>query len=422
MNVARGVARSWLSLGLVLVLGCGDRSGLDVDSIDGGHTRAPGGGGAQSEDATADAAGDGSGGSAPETSCRWVFRSPATYAAGPSPVAVGIGDFDADGHPDLAVDNYGGIATEDTLNVLRNKGDGTFTAEPSSYESEVAFTLAVGSFVSPLSTDVAVGCQIFPGAGAGAFGTPVTFAEEDDSHCDIMTTGNNLVSADFDGDGRPDLAWVFYDVVAVFLNRGGGAFDEVDTTTFAESAAVADLNGDGRPDLAVTNWGYGNPGSLKILLNAGGGTFTEQDIPEGAGTPTDVATGDFNGDGRIDVAVFDSTHQDLEIRLNLGGAAFGPPMTYPAGSEVRSMATGDVNGDGWIDVVMADYSTSSLDIFPNRGDGTFGPRLATALVSQPDSMALGDLNADGHLDIALAGPSSIPTDNVVTVLLSSCEP
>jgi hypothetical protein len=417
MNVARDMARSWFSLGLVLALGCGDRSGLDVDSIDGGQTRAPGGG-AQSEDASADAVGGGSGGSAPEASCQWVFRSPATYVAGEAPVAVGIADFNADGSPDLAVDNQGGYATGDTLNVLRNNGNGTFTAGPS-YESEVAFTLAVGGFLSSRATDVVVGCQIFPGTGAGTFGPPVTYADGD---CDVMTPNDHLVSADFDGDGRPDLAWVGYDVVAVFLDRSGGAFDEVDTTTFAESAAVADFNGDGRPDLAVTNWGYGNPNNLKILLNAGGGTFVEHDIPEGDGTPTDVATGDFNGDGLIDVVVFDSTHQDMEIRLNQGGAGFGPPATYPAGFEVRAMATGDMNGDGWIDVVMADYSASSVDIFPNRGDGTFGPRVARALVSQPDSLALGDLNADGHLDIALAGPSADPANNLVTVLLSSCEP
>ena len=351
--------------------------------------------------------------------CTWGFSPPATYTAGESPVAIAIADFDNDGNPDLAVGNYAGYPPGPTLNLLHNNGDGTFSAW-TSYPSDISFNLAVGPFASQQSKDIVAGCDLFPSAGDGTFASPLTYSQT--YYCGIQIPTNNLVAADFDGDGRLDFAWANYDVVAVYLNRGAGQFFEVDTSTYVESLATGDLDGDGRPDLVAVSWGYGNPSYLKILLNTGDGTFSQQYIDEGYDNLSDVAVGDLNGDGAPDIVVSHLAYPGaLEVRLNQGGANFSASTTYPGNLfEVRSTAIGDLNGDGANDLVFANYGEQSLAVFFNQGDGTFGQQVAWSLATDPWSVALGDLNSDGHPDVAVAGSSSSGGDSV-TVFLSECK-
>jgi len=351
--------------------------------------------------------------------CTWGFSPPATYAAGQSPVAIAIADFDNDGNPDLAVGSYVGYPPGPSLNLLHNKGDGTFSAW-TSYPSDISFNLVVGPFASQQSKDIIAGCDLFPSAGAGTFASPLTYSQT--YNCGIQIPTNNLVAADFDGDGRLDFAWANYDVIAVYLNRGAGQFFEVDTSTYVESLATGDLDGDGRPDLVAVSWGYGNPSYLKILLNTGDGTFSQQYIDEGYDNLSDVAVGDLNGDGAPDIVVPHLAYPGvLEVRLNQGDATFGASTTYAANLfEVRSTAIGDLNGDGANDLVFANYGEQSLAVFFNQGDGTFGPQVDWSLATDPYSVALGDLNSDGHLDVAVAGSSSSGGYSVI-VFLSECK-
>jgi hypothetical protein len=350
-------------------------------------------------------------------SCRWGFAPAATYEAGESPAAVTVGDLDGDGHLDLAVDNNGGYVTGNTLNTLRNRGDGTF-AGWHSYPSEVAFSLVVGPFESSRSADVIAGCELFPNQGGGALGPPHPY-ETTYGRCDTMIPTDDLVTADFDGDGRLDFAWCAYNSVTVFLSRGAGSFDEIETTTLASALAPGDFDGDGRVDLAVVSAGYGNPSYLKILRNLGG-SFAETDFPEGSVYPSNVAAGDFDGDGKPDVALVDQVSGTLQVRLGDGAGGFGAPAIYQAAWDIRSIAVGDLDGNGSIDLALADYSLGSLDVFFNQGDGIFAPRKPLPLENQPYSVALGDLNGDGHLDVAVAGNSEDTTKEAVTVFLSTC--
>jgi len=354
-----------------------------------------------------------------ETTCTWRFAATASYAAGPAPVAVAVGDFDGDGHPDLVVSNYAGGPDGLKLNTLRNLGSGTF-APWKSYTSTVSFSLVTGNFAASPAIDVVAGCDLFANTGGGSFADPVDYG----SFCGFQDSDNNLVADDFDGDGRSDFAWARGNTVGVYLQRSGGQFDEVETSISTLSPyitvmASADFDRDGHPDLVVGSWGYGNPSFVKILRNTGSGTFTEASAVADFGAPQTMAAGDFNGDGWPDLAVSDAT-LGLRILLNQGDGTLALSATYPIGWDVRSIAVGDLDGDGDFDVAYADYGVWAIGMWMNNGDGTFAsPALSRSLTSSPWSVALADLNGDGHLDIAAAAASTSDI-NEVDVILSEC--
>jgi hypothetical protein len=358
---------------------------------------------------------------ATDAACAWQFAPLVSYVAGSAPVAVTIADLDGDGHPDLAVNNYGGEPGGLTLNTLRNNGDGTFSPWHS-YDSGVSFSVAAGPLLSSSSVDLLVGCDLFPNDGVGVFGNAVWYSSS--GGCGAQDSYNNLVLADYDGDGRLDFAWALLSPgFVVDLNRGGGSFDEVDVAIshvnpYMDTLAGADFDRDGRPDLVGVSWGYGYPSSIRLFRNTGGGTFAETDISAGMDGLHVVAADDLNDDGWPDL-VIDNTTTGMEVLLNRGDGTFGPPTSYAFPMEVRSIAVGDLNGDNVKDVVFGGYGGAALGVFYGRGDGTFSPAVEWSLGNNPWSVALGDLNGDGHADVAVAATGASGS-NVVDVLLSQC--
>ena len=176
--------------------------------------------------------------------------------------------------------------------------------------------------------------------------------------------------------------------------------------------AVADVNGDGKVDLVTSNAEGAN--SVSVLLGNGDGTFgTKTDYPAGP-TPAKFAVADFNGDGKVDLAVADAGARvdgRLSILLGNGDGSFQAPVSYKTGragaTEPGSVAVGDFNQDGKLDIAVSDIM-SGINIFLGNGDGTFQPRIFTSGPQQPLDIETGDFNGDGKLDLVF-GVESITT-------------
>jgi hypothetical protein len=300
---------------------------------------------------------------APGPSPGWInTQSPSTGQNPASPVTA---DFNGDGIPDLATVNE----NSETLTILLGKGDGTFT---------------------PVSVNPATG------------NSPVS-----------------MVTADFNGDGKPDLAVVNQsdNTVTTLLGNGDGTFTPSAASPSAGGnptmVVTADFNGDGIPDLALVN--QSNNGSLTILLGNGDGTFTPANsLP--VIDPYWVAVGDFNGDGIPDLAVTNYEYTGtVQIFLGQGDGSFTPmAVNPPAAIEAQFLIVGDFNGDGKQDLAVAGTYLNTLTVLLGNGDGSFSTAPGNPpSVYYPSAIAVGDFNGDGHADMALA---SLYGDSVTLLL------
>ncbi|OUJ73538.1 FG-GAP-like repeat-containing protein [Hymenobacter crusticola] len=228
-----------------------------------------------------------------------------------------------------------------------------------------------------------------------------------------------LATGDVDGDGDLDLLTANVDgTVSVRLNNGGGSFSGTQEVPVASTAAIAvvlaDLDGDGDLDFATAN-GFGNVGTVSIRLNNGSGTFS------GTTTITTgyrfnrnthgLAVGDVDGDGDLDLVTSYSAapaigNDLVGTLLNDGNANFRLTQQIGTAAVPYEVALGDVDNDGDLDLLAADYSANSVLVRLNDGSGTFSGTQAVAVGNNPRSLALGDLDGDGDLDLATANFSA----------------
>jgi len=234
-----------------------------------------------------------------------------------------------------------------------------------------------------------------------------------------------VVVGDFDGDGRLDLAIANQNCgsqfscgangsVSILLGNGDGTFQphtDVASGTQPGSMAVGDFNADGKLDLAISN---GAQNSVLVLLGNGDGTFQG---PVAYGTPAmalGVAAGDFNGDGKIDLAVAGSQGA-VSIFLGAGDGTFQPAGEVLVLPGPHAVMVGDFNGDGMADLAVIYSQENAVSILLGNGDGTFQPRLDYPTGIYPAALALGDFNGDGRLDLAVANTA----DRTFSILLGS---
>jgi hypothetical protein len=170
-----------------------------------------------------------------------------------------------------------------------------------------------------------------------------------------------------------------------------------------DSVAVGDFNGDGKADLAVAN---GAGGNVSVLLGNGNGTFQAARTYWAGTNPTSVAAGDFNGDGKPDLAVANPGSNKVSLLLNNGNGIFQSAVSYGAGAYPYSIAVGDFNGDGKTDLAVANYLSYSVSVLLGRGDGTLQAPMNYGVGSYPLSVAVADFDGDGRADLAVANSSS----------------
>lgn len=291
-----------------------------------------------------------------------TFQQAVRYGGG----SIAIGDFDGNGTLDLV--SAGGIFPG--VSVLMGKGDGTYRNEPCcTTGGHQAPAVAVGDFNGDGKLDLAVTLDatvlILPGYGTGLFQQPVQFPGP------MSYPAAGAAVGDFNGDGNLDLVVVSSGDVSVLLGTGQGAFQPPSTfnvqgltgnTTFV---AGGDFNGDGKLDLVVgseSKFYTHAHGAVFTFLCNGDGTFQAPlatILPSGADS---VAVADFNGDGKLDLAVVNGVMGTYSILLGKGDGTFQPAATYAAGGTryQASVAAGDFNGDGKPDLALASGSVIIL--------------------------------------------------------------
>lgn len=229
-----------------------------------------------------------------------------------------------------------------------------------------------------------------------------------------------MAVGDFNGDGKLDLAvanncYGFSDcnvnwpgTVSILLGDGAGNFTLTSTVSTGEwswptSIAVGDFNGDGKLDLAITDW---SQDTVSILLGDGTGNFTLASRPGTGNYCTEfVAAGDFNGDGKLDLAVANSGATNspgtVSILLGDGTGNFTLHSSIAEGGGPVSLAVGDFNGDGNLDLAVASWGSNALSILLGDGTGNFTPFSSPVAGSYEASVVTGDFNHDGKLDLAV---------------------
>jgi hypothetical protein len=276
-----------------------------------------------------------------------TLKKPVTYPIGVNPSSIAVADVNGDGKLDIVVANGGDpkISEFGDVGILMGIGNGTFRK---------AIHVNVGS--------------IFPA---------------------------KLVVADFDGDGKPDLALVTIKptpVLRIFLSDGNGTFRNVARYTVAgyfASFLAADFNQDGKKDLAILNGGPCRTcHTVTVLLGNGDGKFQSGIVTDLPYESLTMVAGDFNNDDRVDLltgsGVFLAGNGDGTFSIVIEGFGF------------ESAAVGDLNGDGKLDLLAV--AGSETQTMLGNGDGTFQPPIPYDVGPVPVAVGTLDLNGDGKPD------------------------
>lgn len=329
--------------------------------------------------------------------------------AGMEPSVVLTADLDRDGKLDVLV---GG--TE--VGVFRGEGTGPLGAKgafvPAGFLGKA---LALSDFDQDGFLDVLAGSGAFlKGDGTSTFRTVPTF--------DVPTTVRSALAADFNEDGRLDLALPGTSANRLrFLFTRGPEFAESDYQDIGLSyagAAAADLNGDGHSDLAVittASAAFQSKDSLLILLGNGRGGFSAVPAPPVGPRPSALAVADWDGDGKPDLAITRSSANELCILRGDGTGGFTTSTRIAVSKTPSALLAADFNHDKKFDLAVLHKGSSDLLILLGDGTGRFvqqGRFAAPSVSVLAQAFVLaGYVDADPHLDIIL------PTSSESVVLL-----
>ena len=334
------------------------------------------------------------------------FGSATNFGVGNDPISVAVGDFNGDGKQDLAVANANSANVSILLDncpvTLGNYPDTTLPLSTDTTVTPDAMPANVTSITVSSATDFKGTLEGDPATGV----VRVTDAHPAGTYT-VMVTGFSSMGVRTNTEFALTVTTPVTCIPVSFAaatNFGAGSVPA--------SVAVGDFNGDGKQDLAVANTDSDN---VSILLGNGAGSFGSATNFGAGSDPYSVAVGDFNGDGKQDLAVANLSSNNVSILLGNGAGSFGSATNFGAGSSPFSVAVGDFNGDGKQDLAVANINSNNVSILLGNGTGSFGSATNFGADTTPVSVAVGDFNGDGKQDLAVANLNS----NNVSILLGN---
>jgi hypothetical protein len=359
------------------------------------------------------------------------FANAVTYATNcVAPYGITTNDFNSDAKLDLVVSCNSGTGA---LEMLLGNGNGTFQTPPVALMAGTSLPLGVTSGsvrMGNANKDIVVadgsantGVAVLLGNGNGTFAGTAHYSAGQGSDYPVI--------ADFNKDGRPDIAVSnrIDNSLTMMIGLGAGTFNNpgvtVTTGTHPNSIAVGDVNHDGNLDVVSAD-----TMSNTITVNYGDGaggfgpSVAHPTIPSPAtvttgGTPESVALLDFNNDTHLDVVVANAGINGITVMFGTGMAAtpFNTPTVYTAHGGAYAVVIADFNSDSKPDIAVSNQSTNDVSLFVGNGNGTFQPAVNVSVApgTTPLFMAVGDFNGDTKPDIAVANNGS----NFITVLLNT---
>lgn len=341
-----------------------------------------------------------------------LFTQQTKYPTGsaPKPVSMAIGDLNNDNRSDIVVVNSGNAS----LTLFFNLNNGTFSTKTmhsndNEFSPRSVLLCDVNRDNEPdiVTVDSNMNSiSIFRGYGTEHFTEQWKYTTGDDTYPYAISTG------DFNNDRRLDL---------IVVNRGTsdvGIFFGFNYTSFRKHEAYTSLETKNAVGIDVGHFNDDNildmvavfeySGNVIILLGYGNGSFAitgAYSIGDDS-APRAVVTGDFDNDGRTDLATCNAGTDSISILLGYGNGTFARAITYSTGdgSSPFSLTIGDLNHDDRLDIVVANSGTNTVGVFLGSGNGTFFD--VDTYFTEDDayilSVALGDFNNDGHVDIVAA--------------------
>ena len=324
-------------------------------------------------------------------------------------------DLDGDGNPDYVFLTFRGV----TIQLTGNDGTVRATNQYSlGFQPDLDNgTIAIADFNGDGNLDLAIsnpgagqfdpgGIVILPGNGDGSFQGARSIASPPNP--------GSLAVADFDGDGKIDLAAASQSTptVAILTGNGDGTFNGpvsiptgADSQSLSSSILAVDLNGDGQPDLAITSRAY-STGSISTLLNSGGSFHQASFTPLAAPLAPDyLAYGDLNNDGNVDLVAVSQPASAMIVLTGNGDGTFQAPAAYATGNSPASLAIAPLP-DGNSLIMTPDQASGHIWFSIVSPEGVVGAP-PYYVVGETTGVALADLDGDGVTDAVAASRSDV---------------